>query len=142
MSGLTAKVTVVPVDFSDLSYSALDQALEIAGTTGAVHIIHVLSELSTMEPGNLYGSITDETRIEATSKYMREKFSESKYGDVHVHVAVGDPGREISAYAGKQNADLIVLPSHGYGFFKNILLGSVAERVIRLAHCPVLVLKS
>ena len=44
-------------------------------------------------------------------------------------------------FAKSEGADLIVIPSHGYGFFKHLLLGSVAERVVRLAHCPVLVLK-
>lgn len=142
MSGLTSKVTVVPIDFSDLSMAALDKALAISDESGVVHVIHVLAELTTMEPGNLYGTVTDESRIESTNKYMREKLSDSKYADVRVHVVVGNPGREIVTFAESQGADLIVLPSHGYGFFKHMLLGSVAERVIRLAHCPVLVLRS
>ncbi|MGI9473804.1 MAG: universal stress protein [Rubripirellula sp.] len=142
MSGLTSKVTIVPIDFSDVSIAALDQALEIAGTDGTVHVIHVLAELATMEPGNLYGTVDDESRIVSTSKYMREKLADSKYDGVRVHVVVGDPGREIANFSESEGATLIVLPSHGYGFFKHMLLGSVAERVIRLAHCPVLVLRS
>ena len=45
-------------------------------------------------------------------------------------------------YAKKEHADLIVISSHGYGFLKHLLLGSVAERIVRLAHCPVLVLRT
>jgi nucleotide-binding universal stress UspA family protein len=142
MAGLIPKRTVVPVDFSDLSFAALDRAIEIAGTSGEVHVIHVLTELSTMEPGNLYGSVTDEERIESTEAFMKTKLAGEKYAHLSLHAVVGDAGREIAAFAEREGADLIVIPSHGYGFFKHLLLGSVAERVIRLAHCPVLVLRS
>ena len=141
MSGIQPKKTVVPVDLSDLSYSALDRAVEIAGD-GPIAVIHVLRELMTMEPGNLYGNITEESRIESATKYIKDQLSDNKYANVSVHAAVGDPGHEIAAFAEREGADLIVIPSHGYGFFKHILLGSVAERVVRLAHCPVLVLRS
>lgn len=141
MSGLSPNRTVVPIDFSDLSYSALDRAIEIAGQ-GEVHVIHVLTELSTMEPGNLYGTVTDDERIHSTVEYLKKKLSDAKYASVKVHAVVGDAGREITAFAEREGADLIVIPSHGYGFLKHLLLGSVAERVVRLAHCPVLVLRT
>jgi nucleotide-binding universal stress UspA family protein len=142
MAGLNPKRTVVPIDFSDLSYAALDRALEIAGDRGEVHVIHVLIELSTMEPGNLYGTLTDAERIKSTEEFMRKKLVDKKYAGVQVHATVGDAGREITAFAEREGADLIVIPSHGYGLLKHMLLGSVAERVVRLAHCPVLVLRS
>lgn len=142
MAGLNPKRTVVPIDFSDLSYVALDNALEIAGERGEVHVIHVLTELSTMEPGNLYGTLTDADRIKSTEEFLRKKLADKKYAGVQVHATVGDAGREITAFAEREGADLIVIPSHGYGMLKHLLLGSVAERVVRLAHCPVLVLRS
>lgn len=142
MAGLNPTRTVVPIDFSDLSFDALDRALEITGSGGEVHAIHVLTELSTMEPGNLYGTVTDEERIKSTEAFLRKKLSQEKYAQVKVHAVVGDAGREITAFAEREAADLIIIPSHGYGFFKHLLLGSVAERVVRLAHCPVLVLRN
>ena len=142
MTGLSPKRTVVPIDFSDLSHQALDQAIEIAGADGEVLVIHVLTELSTMEPGNLYGTVTDEDRIKSAEEFLRKKLADDKYARVSVHAVVGDAGREITAFAERESADLIVIPSHGYGFVKHLLLGSVAERVVRLAHCPVLVLRS
>ena len=142
MSGLHPKKTVVPIDYSDLSWSALDRAVEIAGEEGDIHVIHVLVELSTMEPGNLYGTVTDHTRIKLVGENLRKRFDEGNYSNVKAHVAIGDAGREIAALAEREGADLIVIPSHGYGFFKHMLLGSVAERVVRLAHCDVLVLRS
>jgi nucleotide-binding universal stress UspA family protein len=72
---------------------------------------------------------------------LRERLTDDKYASVTVHAVVGDAGREITELAEREGADLIVIPSHGYGFLKHMLLGSVAERVVRLAHCPVLVLR-
>ncbi len=142
MTGLSPKRTVVPIDFSDLSHQALDKAIEIAGKEGEVLVIHVLTELSTMEPGNLYGTVTDEDRIKSAQEFLRKKLADDKYARVSFHAVVGDAGREITSFAERESADLIVIPSHGYGFVKHLLLGSVAERVVRLAHCPVLVLRS
>ncbi len=142
MSGLHPKKTIVPVDFSDLSFAALERAVEIAGDKGEVHAIHVLAELTTMEPGNLYGTLTDESRIEAVEEFLQKKIADQKFARVKVHALLGDAGRQITSFAEREGADLIVMPSHGYGFFKHMLLGSVAERVVRLAHCPVLVLRS
>lgn len=141
MPGLHPKRTVVPIDFSEISFEAVDRALEIAGE-GELHVVHVLLELTTMEPGNLYGTLTDESRIESVIENLKKRLGDPKYANVQIHAKVGDAGREIVALAEAEDADLIVMPSHGYGFFKHMLLGSVAERVVRLAHCPVLVLRS
>jgi nucleotide-binding universal stress UspA family protein len=142
MSGLHPQKTIVPIDFSDLSFEALDRAVEIAGDDGEIHVIHVLVQLSLMEPGLMYGTPTDQERIAEVEKTLREKLTDKKYAGVKIHALVGEAGREIAEFAEREKADLIIIPSHGYGFFKHALLGSVAERVVRLAHCPVLVLRS
>ena len=142
MPGMISNNTVVPIDFSDLSYAALDRALGIRSETGVVHVIHVLSVLSAMEPGNLYGTITNKSRIESTTDYLKDKLSDEKYSAVEIHVAIGDAGREIVNFAKQVEAELVVLSSHGQGFLEHLLVGSVADRVVRLASCPVLVLRS
>ena len=53
----------------------------------------------------------------------------------------GDPGHQIAQYAEEAKADLIVLPSHGRSGLQRLLIGSVAERVVRHAPCPVLVVR-
>ena len=58
-----------------------------------------------------------------------------------IDVEIGDPGHRIADVAAKLGADLIVMPSHGRTGIERMLIGSVAERVLRLAHCPVLVLR-
>ena len=57
-------------------------------------------------------------------------------------MTIGDAGREIAKFAKEVEAELVVLSSQGQGFLEHLLVGSVAERVVRLATCPVLVLRS
>jgi nucleotide-binding universal stress UspA family protein len=133
---------IVPIDFSDLAIDALHKAIDMAGDQGQVHAIHVLPEIGVVDPVAIYENITDESRIASIEKVIHERLADPKYSKLIVHVAIGDPGHEIAEYAKAQQADLIVISSHGYGFLKHLLLGSVAERVVRLAHCPVLVLRS
>lgn len=141
MPGLLPQKTIVPIDFSELSYQSLERAIEIAGQASAVHVIHVLPELNAMEPGVMYQTVTDETRVENTKAFLKKKFAEDQYPGLVVHATVGDPGHKVADYAQQEGADLIVLPSHGRTGLKHLLLGSVAERVVRLAHCDVLVLR-
>ena len=136
------KKIVVPVDFSDFSLKAIDRAVELADEQTEMLVIHVMLPLNVMEPGVMFGEVTDETRSENVEAHLRKHIADKGYSHMTPHAVVGDPGQEIAKFAEKQSADLIVMPSHGYGFFKQLLLGSVAERVVRLAHCPVLVLKS
>ena len=72
---------------------------------------------------------------------VRERLADAKYSGVQIDVEIGDPGQCIVDFAESVQADLIVTPSHGRTGVKRLLIGSVAERVVRLAHCPVLVLR-
>ncbi len=140
MAGLHPQKTLVPVDFSDLSLRALQQAVEIAGDR-PIHAVHVLPEMSNVDPGVLYGTVTDATRKANLEKHLTKVLEEHGLGQIQPHALIGDAGRQLAKFAEQEQVDLIVIPSHGHGFFKHMLLGSVAERVIRLAHCPVLVLR-
>jgi nucleotide-binding universal stress UspA family protein len=141
MAWTEMKTIVVPVDFSEESFTAVDTALKIAGAGKVVHVIHVLPELSPLEPGEVWETITEESRTEHALKAMREHLSDPVYADITLEVLFGDPGRAIAERAQQLQADMIVLPSHGRTGLAHLLIGSVAERVVRLAHCPVLVLR-
>tara|TARA_R110002111_G_scaffold109953_1_gene169203 strand:- start:324 stop:752 length:429 start_codon:yes stop_codon:yes gene_type:complete len=141
MPGLVANRVVVPFDYSDLSMEAVARGFDIVGDGGTVYIVHILADLPAMEYGNLYGTVTDESRIECSEKSLREKLSDPRFSAAIFHITVGDPGSEITKFAESEKVDMIVMSSHGYGFVKHVLLGSVAERVVRLSHCPVLVLR-
>ena len=79
--------------------------------------------------------------IEQAEKALREKFSTPDYQGAHIAVLMGEPAHGIADYAQEKKAELIVIPSHGRTGITRLLIGSVAERVVRLAHCPVLVLR-
>ena len=141
MNWFRKNLVLVPCDFSEPSIAAVDVALQMVEDATHVHVIHVLPVLAATEPGVVWDTVTDETRQEHVAKVLVDQFEGEKYQGLHFSVAFGDPGHEITAYAQRIGADLIVVPSHGRTGLKHLLIGSVAERVCRMAHCPVLVLR-
>lgn len=141
MPTLVKDTVIVPIDFSDESYQALEIALDLVNEPSCVHIVHVLFELSAVEPAMVWETISKADRIWSVKKSIQEKLQDEKYRDIPIEVLFGDAGTEIAAYAERVKANLIVLPSHGRTGLNRLLIGSVAERVVRLAHCPVLVLR-
>ena len=141
MPWLPKKNIVVPIDFSDDSLSAVDTALELVENATAVHVIHVLPLLTVADPGVVWEPVDDESRRSHAEDALRQRLSDDPYRGVKVEIAIGDPGHEIADYAQAQHAELIIMPSHGRTGIRRLLIDSVAERVVRLSHCPVLVLK-
>lgn len=141
MSWLPKKAVVVPVDFSDQSFAALKTARELVDDASALHVIHVLPVLEPAEPGVIWTTVDDESRRHHAAEALKERIGDGDLAGVEIKVAFGNPGREIAEYAERINADLIVMPSHGRTGLKKILLGSVTQRAVQLAHCPVLVLR-
>jgi nucleotide-binding universal stress UspA family protein len=141
MSWAPRNTIVVPVDFSEKSLSAVDVALQLVAQPSGVHVVHVLQELSPVEPGEVWHTVDHETRKNHVLEALANRLGDEKYRGLKHAVVFGDPGSEIAEYAREIGADLIVLTSHGRTGIKRLLIGSVAERVIRLAHCPLLVLR-
>ena len=137
----TAESVVVPVDFSDVSLAAIDTALRAAESPSSVHVVHVIPELNIADPGVVWQEIDNECRSQHAVDALRERLSDPKYKDVQINIEIGDPGYRIAEFAKGIRANLIVIPSHGRTGLAHMLLGSVAERVLRLSHCPVLVLR-
>jgi nucleotide-binding universal stress UspA family protein len=132
---------LVPIDFSAESDAALDAALEIAAQTEQITAVHVAPPIGSFEPGVVY-TATDEERRDVLLDSIRGRFIDPKYRGIGFEILFGDPGHEIAEFAKTAGTGLIVMPSHGRTGLAHLLIGSVAERVIRLAHCPVLVLRS
>lgn len=138
---LPRETVVVGVDFSDDSFAALDTALELVRSRDHLHVVHVLPALEPTEPGVIWHTIDDASRCEHAAKALQDALLERGQGGMKTVVRFGDPGREITRYAETVHAGLIVVASHGRTGLQRLLIGSVADRVVRLAHCPVLVLK-
>ena len=142
MSLFDIQKVVVPIDFSDESRAAMDTALEIVEQqTDKLYVIHVLAELSPAEPGVIWGEISNENRAQHVREALSEMFADDKYQGIHVEVTFGNAGFRIAEYAKEVEADLVVISSHGRTGIERMLIGSVAERVVQHAHCPVLVLR-
>jgi nucleotide-binding universal stress UspA family protein len=107
----------------------------------AVQVLYVLPVLDPAEPGVIWTTIDNSMREKHALDALREKLADAKYQGLHLNVLFGDPGSEIAAFAQNEKADLIVLPSHGRTGLRRFLIGSVSEKVVRHAHCPVLVLR-
>ncbi len=140
MSWTIKKAILVPYDFSEHSHAAVDKALELTDDKTLVHVVHVLPP--PLVPGSFpIEDVDDEARINYAQKLMAGEFQDSSYAGVVREVLVGDPGTVCAERAEALQADLIVLPSHGRSGISRLLLGSVTERIVRLATRPVLVLK-
>ncbi len=141
MGWIPKQTIVVPVDFSDESLTAVEAAIQLVESRTGIHVVHVLPELSPLEPGELWETVDNQSREDHAKRALSDLLSADAYHDVHLDIRFGDPGHEIAQLAEDLNAQLIVLPSHGRTGISRLLIGSVAERVVRLAHCNVLVLR-
>lgn len=140
MAWLNGKPVVLPIDFSADSQRAIEVAKTLVDDVRQLRPLYVAPVLSAAEPGVVWEVIAEETR----AKHVKEEFGRD-FGQllpgITIEVLFGDPGVEIADFAKKEGAGLIVMPSHGRTGVSRLLIGSVAERVVRLAHCPVLVLR-
>ena len=141
MSWIKKKSVLVPIDFSKLSYGAIAPAKEFVEDESALILIHVLTALHPADPAAMWNTLGDEQRKEKVKAFLGEKLGEMGYENVQIEVKIGDPSTQIIDFAKDTKSDLIVIPCHCNKGISRFLLGSVAERVVRLSPCPVLVLK-
>ncbi len=130
---------VVPVEFDQSYATALALAKQLAAAADAtVHLMHVVAILLT--PGEAPSVVVarqDEVKA-ALEKIAQEQLATTRY---QVHIRTGDTARGIVELARDVDADLIVMPTHGRRGLPRFFLGSVAERVVREAPCPVLTVR-
>ncbi len=136
---------LVPVDFSDYSSDAVKYGCALAEKFGAeLHLLHVLQDMVAMvpEPGLAFpppGDYMQELQQSAEDALMKLPDNTWKFtGKVVRSTRQGPPFVEILRYAKEMVIDLIVMGTHGRSGLAHMLLGSVAERVVRKAPCPVL----
>ena len=130
---------LVPVDFDQSATVALDLAKQIAaGGDAVIHLLHVVAIL--LVPGEAANVVVvreDQVRAEL-ERLANEQLSGIR---CQVHVRTGDTARAVVEAAHDLGADLIVMPTHGRHGLPRFFLGSVAERVVREAPCPVLTVR-
>ena len=141
MSWQPQGTVVVPIDFSDVSFAALKTATEVTDDASRIDLVHVLPHLEPADPGVIWQAIDDAGRAQHAQEALEKELADRQLSVGRIVIRFGDAGHEIAAYAEQASSGLIVLPSHGRSGLERLLIGSVAERVVRLAHCPVLVLR-
>ena len=132
---------LVPVDFSEHSQKALRYALAFASQFGAeVALVHVVEQM--VYPGDwMYPplAVTDFAMEKREQVIARLRALDAGSGVKTQHVVrLGRAWQEVVEIAKEMKSDLIILATHGYTGLKHALLGSVAEKIVRHAPCPVL----
>jgi nucleotide-binding universal stress UspA family protein len=149
----TIKKILVPIDFGDDAHPAFEYAVMLARTFGAsLDLFHVwkppalvpMQMLVVPEPGAVPRAADDVARSMAEARLDELAAEARKLGVAHVvrRVGVGDPAHDICDLARSGRFDLVVMGTHGRTGVVHALLGSVAEKVVRRAPCPVLTVRS
>ncbi len=143
------KTIITALDFSDASPAVLEAAIDMATKQQAtLHIIHVLEPSPSY---TAYGMTPEEFPAIQVFQQESQKRAEARLNlavnqaktvisDVRAELALGSPLTAIIDYAKNIHADLIVIGTHGHGAVAALLIGSVAEGLVRKAVCPTLVI--
>ena len=146
---MTIKTILVPTDFSEPSAAALAYAKQLAGPfRSSIHLLHVTTDPGAQPwaaegPPATLSKVLEELKLQA-HRHLAQALSaadRTKYRAKLV-VAVGSPFNRIVDYAKKNSVDLIVMGTHGQGALARAILGSVTDRVVRFAPCPVLAVRT
>ena len=140
------KTILVPIDFSSNSTMALDYARTMAGRFGAsIHLVHVceMPSVATASMDAYAIAFSDSNqRFGQEAESELAKVSASLQGfKVSTEVLFGHPSKCIVSAAEEHGVDMIVMGTHGHGPVMHVLMGNVAERVVRTAPCPVLTVR-
>src|SRR5215468_4044890 len=143
---MTAQRFLVPVDFSEHANQAVEYAIALASKLGArVTLLHVI-QLLPLGSGDMGVTVpyTYMQDLEADSTSRMQAYLERVTAaglEGAMAVVHGVPFQEILATAKAQQIDLIIMGTQGRTGLHHVLMGSVAEKVVRLAPCPVLVVR-
>lgn len=140
MSLFSTEKVLVPLDFSDEAVKALKDTLEFVKDPSKIYALYVLPPLEATDPGVVWQTVDDETRIKKINEMFNKHFPEEVYQKMNFVVEVGNPSSEIVDYAEANGITLIVIPASGKAGLSRFFMGSVSEKVVRFTRCPVLVI--
>ncbi len=143
------KKVVTPVDFSDNSRLIAESSAYMAGKFGAsMHLVFVVQNFEDysgffvpqMSMPSLEGELVESAEVKMASfcADMREFCESAGVSELDYKVFMGDVAEQIVNYAAEMSSDLIIMGTHGYKGLEKIMFGSVADKVVRSASCPVL----
>jgi len=139
---MNAHKILFPTDFSTLGQTALEMATSLARDRGAkLLVVHVEEPPMAYGGGELYYGIEEPDHHELKRMLAKVVPTDPAVGFEH-RLLIGSPATAIVHLAEKESVDMIVMPTHGRTGLLRLLMGSVAEEVVRKAKCPVLTVKA
>ncbi len=145
------RTVVVGVDFGSSGDEAIIEAFKWleAGHVGSLHAVHVLDPRDVIDDKDQPALQTEEAFVEKAPGILSQRIAQLAQdggfqvdmGKVHTHARIGKAAPAVHQVAIDYEADLIIVGTHGRQGFDRLVLGSVAESLVRTAHCPVLVAK-
>jgi nucleotide-binding universal stress UspA family protein len=145
---MTITSILVPTDFSEPSVDALNYAKQLAAAFKAsIHVLHVVQDPLTQPWGlESYGPLPVDLMKEIKAraqKGLEQSLTDAERKTYNATLATveGSPFNQIIEYVKTHAIDLVVMGTHGRGALAHAILGSVAERVVRFAPCPVLTVR-
>jgi nucleotide-binding universal stress UspA family protein len=138
---MQADKILFPTDFSHCSDAALPLATSLARDTGAkLLIVHVEEPPVAYGGGEMYYGVPDPATEDLRGMLQRIVPPDPQVAYEH-HLVVGEPAAAIAELAKSEGVDLIVMGTHGRTGLRRLLMGSVAEAIVRRAPCPVFIMK-
>ncbi len=134
-------------DFSEASYQGVTRAAELARCFGAeILLTYVVPAIPALPPGPNYAFDLpeyEEALVQNAEERLAELISEPLFEGLRVKsiVGYGDAAKEIARIAKEEEVGLIAIATHGHGGLRHLVSGSVTEKVVRLAECPVLTIR-
>lgn len=140
---LPLKKILYPTDFSEASYETLKIANEVAVHHSAeLLVVHVTPPVPMAAAATGYSAIAEMERSEEIS--LQELIKARIPKELHSRqiITLGEAAHEIIRIAEQERVDLIVIGTHGQTGWRHVVFGSVAEKVVRFALCPVLTIRA
>jgi nucleotide-binding universal stress UspA family protein len=145
---IALKKILVATDFSEAADAALAYGRALARTFGAtLYVLHVTDDMYMRLGGDAYAAVLPDLQHDVEAQ-ARERLAEllvdndpTPLPTKPVVITAGATAQAIVDYAAKADIDLIVVGTHGRGAVAHLLVGSIAERVVRTARCPVLTVR-
>lgn len=143
---LDVKRVILPIDFSEPSKLAARYAVVLSKLMGArLDVVHVID--STVHPSfyaiGVESLIQEDPKLVSRAEKAVHSFMEEAKAAIEYNVVIaeGKPASEIARLSEEKEDPLIIIASHGMGYLERVMLGSTAEKVVRMAKCPVLTVK-
>jgi manganese transport protein len=133
------RIIAVALDFSQVDKRIVNTAVNMGNKETVFHLIHIVESANAIFLGNIAGDLEtneDKQTLELYASQLR--LNEYR---VITEIGFGNPRKEIPAYVKKINADMLILGSHGHGYLKDLLFGTVINSVRHQVDIPVLIVK-